>query len=51
MRECLATKVARRLRSDAVLFCLAEWVVHRGVPTYDRSDNGREFSAKAVCQW
>lgn len=49
-RECLAIEVARRLRSDDVLFCLAELFVHRG-PTHIRSDNGPEFAAKAVRQW
>ncbi len=47
-RECLAIEVARRLRSDDVLFCLAELFVHRGVSTHIRSDNGPEFAAKAV---
>lgn len=50
-RECLAIAVARRLRSDDVLFCLAELFVHRGVPTHIRSDNGPEFAANAVRQW
>ncbi len=50
-RECLAIEVARRLRFDAVLFCLAELFVHRGVPTHIRSGNGHEFAAKAVWQW
>jgi transposase InsO family protein len=50
-RECLAIEVARRLRSDDVLFCLAELFVHRGLPEYIRSDNGPEFAAKAVRHW
>ena len=50
-RECLAIEVARRLRADDVLFCLAELCVHRGVPAHLRSDNGPEFAAKAVRQW
>jgi len=50
-RECLAIDVARRLRSDDVLFRLAELFVHRGVPQHLRSDNGPEFAAKAVRTW
>lgn len=50
-RECLAIDVARRLRSDDVLFRLAELFVHRGAPQHLRSDNGPEFAAKAVRTW
>jgi len=50
-RECVAIDVARRLRSDDVLFRLAELFVHRGVPQHIRSDNGPEFAAKAVREW
>ena len=50
-RECPAIGVARRLRSDDVLFCLAELFGHRGVPTHIRSDDGLEFSTKAMRQW
>ena len=50
-RECLAIDVERRLRSDDVLFRLAELFVGRGVPTHVRSDNGPEFAAKAVRHW
>lgn len=32
-------------------YCLAELFVHRGVPPHIRSDNGLEFSAKAVRTW
>jgi putative transposase len=47
-RECLAIEVARRLRSDDVLHLLAELFTERGPPDHIRSDNGSEFSAKAV---
>ena len=47
-RECLAIKVAPKLRSDDVLATLTELMVHRGVPGYIRSDNGPEFTAKRV---
>ena len=50
-RECLAIDVARRLRSDEVLFRLAELFVQRGSPQHLRSDNGPEFTAKAVRHW
>jgi len=50
-RECLAIVVARRLGSDDVLECLTQLFVTRGVPEYLRSDNGPEFTARAVGQW
>jgi len=50
-RECLATKVAHSLRSEDVLETLAELFVRRGCPSYIRSDNGAEFTAKAVREW
>jgi len=50
-RECLAIEVARRLRSDDVLQVLTELFVHHGAPNHIRSDNGSEFTAKAVQDW
>lgn len=50
-RECLAIDVARRLNSDDVLERLTWLFVTRGVPEHIRSDNGAEFTAKAVRQW
>ncbi|HSR50161.1 MAG TPA: IS3 family transposase, partial [Acidobacteriota bacterium] len=50
-RECLAIEVARRLRSDDVLAVLAELFVRHGAPDHIRSDNGTEFTAKAVRDW
>jgi len=50
-RECLAIDVARRQRSDDVLERLAWLFVTRGVPAHIRSDNGPEFTAKAVREW
>ena len=50
-RECLAIRVARRLRSNDVLECLADLMTERGVPGFIRSDNGSEFTAKAVREW
>lgn len=50
-RRCLAIEVARRLRSDDVLQVLADLFVQHGPPDHIRSDNGPEFTAKAVRQW
>jgi len=43
--------VARHLRHDDVLHQLTALFVHHGRPTYLRSDNGSEFTAKAVRSW
>ena len=50
-RECLAILVARGLRSDNVLHLLTDLFVQYGVPDHIRSDNGSEFTAKAVRAW
>lgn len=50
-RECLAIDVARNLTSDDVLERLTWLMVTRGVPGHIRSDNGPEFTAKAVRGW
>jgi transposase InsO family protein len=50
-RECLAIDVGRRMTSDDVLERLTFLFVMRGVPDYLRSDNGGEFTAKAVREW
>jgi len=50
-RECLALKVARRLRSQDVLEQLRYLFIYRGLPGFIRSDNGPEFTAKAVRYW
>lgn len=50
-RECLAIEVARRLGSQDVLAVLGDLCVRRGPPTYIRSDNGPEFTARAVRRW
>jgi transposase InsO family protein len=50
-RECLALVVERRLRSDDVLHCLTNLFVTHGTPEHIRSDNGPEFTAKAVRRW
>jgi putative transposase len=50
-RECLAIDVARRLTSEDVLERLSDLFIRRAVPNYIRSDNGPEFTAKAVRGW
>ena len=50
-RRCLAIKVDRKLKSEDVLECLAELFVQHGPPDHIRSDNGAEFTAKAVRAW
>jgi transposase InsO family protein len=50
-RECLAIRASRHLKSDNVLEILTELFTLRGVPEHIRSDNGPEFTAKAVRNW
>ena len=50
-RECLAIKVARRLRSKDVLEALGELFLKRGIPAHLRSDNGSEFVAGELREW
>ena len=50
-RTCLAIVVARRLTSREVLACLAQLFLRYGVPEHIRSDNGPEFTARAVRDW
>jgi putative transposase len=50
-RECLAILVARRLRADDVLACVADLFIVHGVPDHIRSDNGPEFAAEAARSW
>jgi putative transposase len=50
-RECLAIEGAQRLNADAVLYRLTELFISRRPPDYIRSDNGPEFTAKAVREW
>ena len=50
-RECLAIKVARKLKSDDVLEILTELFTRYGPPTHIRSDNGAEFTANVVRDW
>ena len=50
-RERLAIRVGRSLRSSHVIECLGDLMVERGVPEHLPSDNGPEFTAKAVHLW
>lgn len=50
-RENLAIKVNRTLSSYNVIEQLAELFVARGTPDHIRSDNGPEFTAKAIRGW
>ena len=50
-RECLSIVVNRKLTSQDVLDELYNLFLLRGTPGYIRSDNGSEFTAKAVREW
>jgi transposase InsO family protein len=50
-RRCMAIAVARRMRSDDILNCLAWLFGEHGPPDHVRSDNGGEFTARAVRDW
>jgi transposase InsO family protein len=50
-RECLAIDVPRRLDSEDMLGRLERLFVWRGPPRFIRSDNGSEFTARAVREW
>lgn len=50
-RECLVIRINRKLKSSDVIDVLADQFILRGVPDHIRSDNGAEFSAKAVQEW
>ena len=50
-RECLAVVVKRKITSQEVRDRLFELFILRGIPEYIRSDNGPEFTAKAIRKW
>ena len=50
-RECLAISAQRRITSGKVIDQLFYLFIFRGTPEYIRSDNGPEFTAKAVRRW
>jgi transposase InsO family protein len=50
-RECPAILVARRIPSNDVIDQLFQLFVLRGIPEHLRSDNGTEFTARAIRRW
>ena len=50
-RECLAMLVKRRITSHDVIDQLYQLFLLRGIPRYLRSDNGPEFTGKAIRKW
>ena len=50
-RECLAMLVNRRITSSDVIDQLFQLFILRGVPEHIRSDNGPEFTARAIRKW
>jgi putative transposase len=50
-RECLSIKVNRKIGSQDVIDELFLLFIFRGIPDYIRSDNGPEFTARAVRKW
>lgn len=50
-RECLAIEVARFIRSQDVILTLSRLMKLYGKPMFIRSDNGAEFTARAVMTW
>ena len=50
-RQCLAIKVARKIRAHDVLEVLADLFARYGPPEHLRSDNGPESTAKLVRRW
>src|SRR5205085_3633355 len=49
--ECLAIRVARKLKAMDVIDVLSDLFILRGIPGHIRSDNGPEFVAEAVQEW
>ncbi|BBG65022.1 mobile element protein [Hydrogenimonas sp.] len=50
-RECLALEVAASIRTHHLIDTLSRLMTLYGRPKFIRSDNGPEFTAKAVIQW
>jgi hypothetical protein len=49
--ECLAIRIARKLKAIDVIEVLSDLFILRGIPGHIRSDNGPEFVAEAVQEW
>ena len=43
--------MARRITAQDVIYQLGELFLDRGIPEHIRSDNGPEFTARAIRQW
>jgi putative transposase len=50
-RECLDITIERTITSHIVIERLAHLFITKGIPKHIRSDNGPEFTAKAVRKW
>jgi len=50
-RKCLSIKVNRKISSQDVIDELFNLFIFRGIPEHVRSDNGPEFTARAVRKW
>ena len=50
-RECLAIRVARKITNQDVIDILFKLFIFRGIPAHIRSDNGPEFTARAIRKW
>jgi putative transposase len=50
-RECLAMMVARKIKNQDVIDLLFHLFIFCGIPEHIRSDNGPEFTARAIRKW
>ena len=50
-RECLVIRAERSIKASDVIETLAHLMVARRVPEHIRSDNGPEFTARAIREW
>jgi putative transposase len=50
-RECLSLRTGYSLKSDDVMDVLTDLFIARGIPDHIRSDNGSEFTSKAIQAW
>ena len=50
-RECLATLISRKIKNQDVIDLLFHLFIFRSIPEHIRSDNGPEFTARAIRSW
>ena len=50
-KECLAIRAERSIKSSDMIETLTKLMTARGVPEHIRSDNGPEFTARAIREW